>query len=269
MKAQAVVFDLDGTLLRDDKSISAYTLEVLHRAAAAGVHVIPASGRAQISMAPAMSKLRDCASCYIACNGAEIWSADDQLLHQETLPVALAKEIARFALEHHCHAQVYYGDRFYYHGSDEKARAYEQSSSMQGVPVEDLVAFIDRPICKFLMIDTREHIAALNQLAAERFAGRAAVSRSSSVYLEVNPLLASKGLALETAARLLGFDVAHTVAFGDGFNDMSMLTAAGTGVVMANAWPEMKAMVPVHCASNMDDGVAHFIEENILKEANA
>ena len=34
-------------------------------------------------------------------------------------------------------------------------------------------------------------------------------------------------------------------------------------------WPEMKEMIPVHCASNMDDGVAHFIEDNILKEANA
>ena len=268
MRAKAVVFDLDGTLLRDDKSISDYTLQVLERAAKAGVHVIPASGRAMISMKPTVDKLRHCMSCYIACNGAEIWSPGDELLHQEILSAEVAKEAARFALAHGCHAQVYYGDRFYYQGSDDRARAYEKSSSMEGVPVEDLVAFIDRPICKFLMIGDKETIAALNGLADQVFAGRATVSRSSSVYLEINPLMANKGLAIDAAGRLFGFTAADAVAFGDGFNDMSMLTAAGVGVVMDNAWPEMKAMIPVHCASNMADGVAHFIEDNILEEAN-
>ena len=269
MKAKAVVFDLDGTLLRDDKTISEYTLKVLERAVKAGVQVIPASGRAMISMKPTVDKLRHCISCYIACNGAEIWSPGDELLHQEILSVEVAKEAARFALAHDCHAQVYYGDKFYYQGSDERADAYQRSSSMQGVQVEDLVAFIDRPISKFLMIDTKETIAELNEKADKVFAGRATVSRSSSIYLEINPLMANKGLAIDAAGRLFGFTAEDAVAFGDGFNDMSMLTAAGVGVVMDNAWPEMKEMIPVHCASNMEDGVAHFIEDNILKEANA
>lgn len=268
MKAQAVLFDLDDTLLRDDRSISPYTLSVLRRASEAGVHVIPASGRAQPSMEPFVRQI-GCASCYISCNGAEIWSAEHRLLHQEALGVEDARECARFAAENDCHAQVYYGDMFYFSSNNEYARAYEKSSMMKGKYVGDLEKFIDRPLCKFLMTDRPERIAQLYEMAKARFGDRAAVTCSKPYFLEINPLRASKGLALGTAAKLLGIDPALTVAFGDGLNDMSMLTAAGTGVAVANAWAEVKARIPVHCLSNMEDGVAHFIEDNILKEAEA
>lgn len=268
MKAKAVVFDMDDTLLRDDRSISPYTQEVLHRAAKAGVHVIPASGRAQSSMMPFVDML-GCASAYIACNGAEIWSPDHQLLHQKALTVEEARECAVFAAENDCHAQVYYGDKFYYSHNGEYARAYEKSSMMKGEYVGDLLAFIDRPLCKFLMTDTPERIAELYEMAKERFAGRAAITCSKTYFLEINPLRASKGIALAEAGRILGFDASEAVAFGDGLNDLSMLQAAGVGVAMANAWPQVKEIIPVHCLSNMEDGVARFIEENILKEAEA
>ena len=49
---EAVAFDLDDTLLRDDRTISPYTIDVLRRAAATGVKIIPASGRARESMKP-------------------------------------------------------------------------------------------------------------------------------------------------------------------------------------------------------------------------
>lgn len=267
MKAKAVVFDLDGTLLRNDKSISSYTTDVLRRTAAAGIHVIPASGRAHPGIAPYVEQL-GCASAYIACNGAEIWTPRHERIHQETLSVELARICAAFAEENACHAQVYYGDKFYYSRSEEYARTYEQSSMMQGVHAGDLRTFIDRPTSKFLMTDDPERIAVLYAMAQERFAGMANITCSSTCFLEINPLRASKGIALAEAGKLLGFDVSEAVAFGDGLNDMSMLQTAGMGVAMDNAWQQVKDMIPVHCRSNMEDGVARFIEENILTEVN-
>lgn len=82
MQVQAVVFDLDDTLLRDDRTISPYTVDVIRRVAAAGIHVIPASGRARDSMRPFVEQL-GCASLYIACNGAEVWTPTHELLLRE------------------------------------------------------------------------------------------------------------------------------------------------------------------------------------------
>ena len=47
---------------------------------------------------------------------------------------------------------------------------------------------------------------------------------------------------------------------------MSMLLSAGTGVAMANAREDVKALIPTTCLSNQEDGVAHYIEQYILKE---
>ena len=65
MSIQAIAFDLDDTLLRSDGSVSDYTVEILHRAADRGIHIIPASGRTRDSMWHAVSRV-GCASCFIS-----------------------------------------------------------------------------------------------------------------------------------------------------------------------------------------------------------
>ena len=74
MKAKAVVFDLDGTLLRDDKTVSEYTLKVLERAVKAGVHVIPASGRAMISMKPTVDRAAAATLVLGEASSVSMWS---------------------------------------------------------------------------------------------------------------------------------------------------------------------------------------------------
>lgn len=262
---QAVAFDMDDTLLRDDRTISPYTIQVLRCAHAQGIHVIPASGRARDSMRPFVEQL-GCASCYIACNGAELWSSNHQLLHRETLDVALIHEIAAFAAAHQCYAQVYYGAKFYYSMHCVYADQYAASSMLEGEYVGDLTQYVKEPTTKVLMMDTPEKIASMTMQAQTLFHGRAQVTCSKPYFLEVNPLNATKGLALERASRLLHFSMANAIAFGDSLNDVSMLQAAGTGVAMQNARADVLSLIPVHCMSNMADGVAHYIEEHCLQE---
>jgi hydroxymethylpyrimidine pyrophosphatase-like HAD family hydrolase len=54
------------------------------------------------------------------------------------------------------------------------------------------------------------------------------------------------------------------LCFGDSLNDVSMLRAAGTGVCVANAREDVKALGFPLCRANSEDGVAHYIEDNIL-----
>lgn len=265
MNTQAIAFDMDDTLLRDDRTISPYTVEVLRRAARLGVRVIPASGRAQGSLRGFVEEL-GCAAAYITCNGAELWRGDHTLIHREMLDVPLARECAAFAAERDCYCQVYYGDRFYYSQRGEYAKSYAASSLLEGEYVGDVAAFIQEPTTKVLMMAAPEKIADMLAEARARLAGRAQVTCSKPYFLEINPLLATKGNALARAAEALGFDMARAVAFGDSLNDLSMLEAAGLGVAMENGREDVKALIPTHCGRNEEDGVARFIEQHLLRE---
>ncbi|MGN0778365.1 MAG: Cof-type HAD-IIB family hydrolase [Aristaeellaceae bacterium] len=265
---QAVAFDLDDTLLRDDRTISAYTVAVLRKAAAMGIKIIPASGRARESMRPYVEQL-GCASAYIACNGAEVYTPDHQPLRCSQLSPEQARMAAQFAAEHGCYAQVYAGDSFYYSMKGEHAEAYARSSRLHGVYVGDLVQFITSPTPKVLMIDEPARIAHMLMEGQALFGHQLSLTCSKPYFLEVNPPNANKGNALRWLGEYLGFATADTMAFGDSLNDMSMLTAAGHGVAMANARADVLALIPAHCPSNQEDGVAHYIQQHIFQEVHA
>ena len=257
---QAVAFDLDDTLLRDDLSISPHTVSVLRRLSAMGVRIIPASGRAQLSMKPFVDQLA-CASLYISCNGAELWSAEGHtLLHAETFSAALGREIAAFGKRHHVYAQTYAGPSFFYNEESVWAERYAVSSMLSGVYVGDLEAFIREPRSKILMMAEEAKIASMLSEAQALFQGRVSVTCSKPWFLEFNALGATKGLALLRAAEQLGLSPSDFIAFGDSLNDLSMLQAAGRGVLMANGRDSLRSLADDICHSNQEDGVAVYLE---------
>jgi len=76
---------------------------------------------------------------------------------------------------------------------------------------------------------------------------------------------ANKWAAMQRLAAYWGIATAEIAAFGDDCNDMDMLRHCGTGVAVANALEEVKAIADAVCGSNDDDGPAHWIAEHILK----
>ena len=267
----AVAFDLDDTLLRDDLTISSRTMKTLRILAASGVHIIPASGRAQLSMKSFVDQI-GCSSMYIACNGAEIWDGHTHaLLKAERFSVSLGKEIAAFGREHACYSQTYDGDTFYYNVESEWSRRYAAASMLHGVQVGDLESFIQEPRNKILMMDDEAKIASMLTEAQASFAGRASVTCSKPWFLEFNPINATKGIALSFVTDTLGLTLSDIIAFGDGLNDLSMLKAAGRGVLMANGRDSLRSECDDFCPSNQEDGVAVYLENvfhSLMTEAS-
>lgn len=263
MNIQAIAFDLDDTLLRDDRTISAYTLDVLRRAHEAGVRIIPASGRVRDSMIGFVRQI-GCADIYISGNGAQVWSPDHELLMEEALSPALAREIGQFAEDHHCYAQTYAGEHFYYNHDGYWAREYAAFASLTGFCVGNLAEYQQTSTPKVLIMDSPERIAELYGLAKERFGDRTAIACSKPTFLEINPIHATKGNALSWCASRMGFSLENTMAFGDSLNDLSMLTSVGHGVAMGNAWEAVKAHGFPQADANERDGVARYIEEHVL-----
>lgn len=263
---RAAAFDLDDTLLRDDLSVSAHTLEVFRRLHASGFVFVAASGRTLMSMKP-FTDLLGCVTLCIASNGAVIWDpASGRVLHRETFSAELGREIARFGNEYGCYAQTYSDNRFYFNKVCDYSRRYSVASRLPGECVGDLEQYICEPRSKILMMAEEDKIADMMADARGRFEGRAAVTCSKPYFLEFNPPEATKGIALRKTAAMLGLTVKDFAAFGDSLNDMAMLEIAGLSVAVANARPEVRSACDAVCLSNQEDGVACYLEELCSEE---
>jgi len=264
MMYKAAVFDLDDTLLRDDLSISSYTLSVFRALADQGFLLLPASGRSQLSMKPFVDRMPP-VPLYISCNGAEIWDGSThQVLHRETFSLETGLEINDFAKEYGAYAQAYEGDKFFFNLRGEYADRYARASMLSGVFVGDLASWMKGPQTKILMMADPPKIAAMMEDASRRFDGRLSVTSSKPHFLEFNPLRATKGNALSLAAGMLSLDLREIIAFGDSLNDLSMLTAAGLSVAVANGRPVVREACREVCLSNEEDGVARFLARRVL-----
>lgn len=78
-------------------------------------------------------------------------------------------------------------------------------------------------------------------------------------FTDITSIEADKGKGIQAIARHKGFDPSHTVAFGDGGNDLSMILQAGIGVAMANATPGLKQHADFITTSVDDDGILNAL----------
>ena len=265
---KAAAFDLDDTLLHNDLSISAYTKEVFHDLSNNGFILIPSSGRSQMSMKPFLNQIAT-VPIYISCNGAEIWDGNDQLLYRETFSVQQAHEIVAFGREYNCYAQAYGNDRFYYNQKSVFSDRYAATSMLSGEYVGDLESFIDEPQTKILMMAEEKKISVMLLEAQKRFKGKISVTSSKPYFLEFNSLLATKGIALSKVSKALSIHLHDIIAFGDSLNDLSMLKAAGYSVAVSNARLSVISQCDSICLSNEEDGVAHFLSEQVLHKGGS
>ncbi len=269
MSYRHVISDLDGTLLNEAGLMTPYTCETLRRVQAAGVGVVLASGRALSSIQPFAQAIGTTLPI-ISSNGAVIADAQTgEPILLDCVPVPEAIEAARLLEEGGYYFQSYdtsASNRFYCEAISTGSDIYRKSTLMEPCPVGKLSEFIQKPTPKLLAIVEAEAMAGLRDRLRNHFAGRLTVTNSTPHLIEITGLGVNKGNALRSLCRHLGVSPAEFIAFGDGGNDESMLTAAGMGVAMRNAQPALLEIAARICESNEDDGVAHFLARHVLHE---
>jgi len=261
----AIVTDLDDTLLNPDSALSPYTLSVFRRARDKGVRIIPASGRAAYSMQPFVRQL-DTGLPYIACNGAHLVNADHTVRETVAFAPEQARAIIRYLRENGFYVQCYRDETFYFDAECEASGNYRRSSGMHGKAVGDLETFVTFPTPKLLSVQTPAEVARLLPLITKAFPA-AAFTVSKPYFLEAEPPNVSKGSALRKLAETLRLSPERTLVFGDSLNDLTMLGYATHSVAMGNAREEVKRAARHVCGTNAEDGVARFVDEHVLASA--
>lgn len=271
MTPKLILTDLDGTLLRDDKSLSPATLESLRRAAAQGAQIVLATGRFFAGIPLELLEL-PYLRYFILMNGAKIFDRKEQrTIYQAEISLAEGEAIFDMIQPLDATVDCYQNDRglmdrrYYehldYYISDPASRAIIKNSRIPQDNFREAVRAggntIQKIQCFFPKLELRPLV--IQQL--RRDFPRLVLSCSLPANLEINAPGATKGAALLELCQTLSISPEETAAFGDGTNDLSMLQQAGCGVAMANAAKEVLAAADLIAPTNQEDGVAAILDQ--------
>jgi hypothetical protein len=260
-----LAIDLDGTLVEPLHPVRPKVLEAVAKAVAAGVRVTIVTGRMYVGAAPLVAALgvEGPIVCY---QGAVIADARTGVFERElALPNAVALRIYAAAKEHGYHVQFYADDHFYVEQRNAYADLYARISGSEPVVVASLPeAFAGRDSTKVNVVTEAERTPECAALMRRVCGDEAYVTRSNPEFVEmINPHV-DKGRTLEIVAGRHGIPMERVMAIGDSYNDVPLLRAAGFGVAMGSAPPELQREADAVVGDVEHDGVAEAIARFVL-----
>ena len=275
-----ISLDLDGTLLDSRKRLSEGNRAALEEAAAKGVAIVPTTGRF-FGMMPQAVRDLPFVRYAITINGAQVYDRQtDVAIVREEIPLGMALDIMRLLDGYDVIYDCYRSNWGWMTASlQDKAESYATDPHYVKMvrefrnPVPDLKSHLESTAAEGdvqkVMLFARNApgsdsvTRAIAEAVSERFP---AIKATSSTWnnLELNIATAHKGNALRRFAEHLGCTLDNCMALGDGTNDLSMIEAAGLGVAMSNAHPQVLAAADHVTLSNDEDGVAKAIRDFVL-----
>lgn len=261
------VTDLDGTVLIDEGEKGVRSTPRLKGALRAlearGTVVCLASGRMHESIR-IVGKDLGVQGPVISYNGAMLRGVDDSMLTHHTLDALIAGEIIDLAEERGLSMNFYCEGTLYARKIQPWWDLYQGRSSSPMKPVDTLKPLKGSRPTKLLITAHAKTILALREELTPLYEGRATVLITADEYLEVMPLEADKGHALADLAARLGLEPADVIAAGDGYNDIGMISFAGTGIAISNGRQALKDKADVVVDPPEAEGLSRYIEEHLL-----
>lgn len=264
MPPRLIALDLDGTLLDPTGRVRPRSVTALDAARAAGWWVVAATGRPPHMATDLLNATTDAFTHGVMGNGTMICSfPGPEMLLERTFAADVARHVvARLRAE---------DSRFGFALATDTGFAHERGfierlPALHGLAEPDAdVLHLDGSVAIKLMVfhherSAHELLAVLPGILGDDLQ----VSHLGADAVEIGPAGIDKGTGLAWLCEHLGIGAADVVAFGDEYNDHSMLRWAGHGVAMGNADHVTKALADEVAPSNAEDGVAVVLERLLL-----
>ncbi len=284
LKYKLIAADMDGTLLNDDLRVSERTLEAIRRYREAGGIFTISTGRAPGALSSyihvlGLDEKPEKVICNLGCMIVDSATLKPEFTSGMSGETAAA--LVRFAVPRSKFVQVYTTDGLKLSEKTPMTEIYCDAVGIDAEAVGDLAehcAATDAVVIKALLIvDEREVDGLISLLSAEfpelQFIQSTAplLQRLRAVDNDLRPTMieclsagVNKGTGLKRLAKLYGVKMSEIAAFGDSFNDIEMIKAAGLGVAMGNACEPMRKLADIVAETNNADGVAKIIEQYCL-----
>ena len=254
--------DLDGTLLRKDKSVSEENLRAIEYFKSEGGIFTFITGRVPYTSFAICEVIHPNAP-FGCINGGALYDYDDKkYIWTEQLPHS-ALELVEYVDKRveGIGIQINTFDKIYFSRENSAMELFRQAT---GTPNTVRGYYdVDEPIAKVIFGDVREEalLRVRDLLDAHQRADEFSFIRSERKLYEILPKGISKGSVLPKLADYLSVDMKKTIAVGDYNNDISMLRTAGIGIAVENAREEVKDAADYITVDNEHDAIAQIIRD--------
>lgn len=269
MAIRLVAVDLDGTALKRHRVFAERTRRAVLDALAAGILVIPATGRSYVDIPEEVRRLPGI-PCFLTSNGANIVDGTGKSLCTDLIPWIWCVKVLQILKAYDTQPSVHIkGASVNLKTADLRIVArYGNSDYFKRSSVDDLAEYVaeqKRDVEKiFAVLFEPEKKAELTARITSEFS--LGVSASSPDNIELNSLTASKGHGLSMLCERFGIGAAQTAVIGDSINDISMFAFAGCSVAMGNAEACLKEMADYETETCEEDGAARALERIVSGE---
>ena len=247
-----LITDLDKSLLRNDLTISEYTVSIFEKCRNSGYVIVIATARPFSAASEFIDIIKP--DGVVLHNGA-IVMVNNEIIKQHGIDSVKVKQIVKKIEEKYPEATI---------SAVTNNEMYTNFDFPAGFPFAK-IDFSQFPNCEANIIIVGavplEQIKTIDEYVTQ------------DLYLEINNGMfgfimnknASKWLGIKELAEYFGIDIRNTIAFGDDMNDLTMIKNCGKGICMKNGLDEVKAIADDICDENENDGIAKWLEENILQ----
>ncbi|MFF2484630.1 Cof-type HAD-IIB family hydrolase [Paenibacillus sp. NPDC058071] len=260
---QAIVLDLDGTLLGSDKSISPRNYQAVKRCFDSGIHIIIATARPPRAVNHFL-KMFSFVDYMVYYNGALVTCKSKQNERHISIPTEISQQISKFIESRVPQSIISYevNDSWY---------------TCTPVPDSHCAQLGIRPNDPKPQVVDEKYISSLSPTKilvlgcstwkdiGEQFGDHVnVIATDEGVLVQIMPKSASKEQAVQVVLSEIGVKSENVMVFGDDFNDLGLFQMSGFPVAMENAIVELKNCAAHVTDSNDNDGVAVAIERFVL-----
>lgn len=273
MKYKAIFCDFDGTLYREDHTISQTNKDAITKYIKAGGKFVVSTGRLFSAIYPKLLEL-GLDGEVIVYQGGGIYDIESK---KQIFGKYFERDMAIKALEYvesmgdNFVPLVYINDICHCRFFNEYVNTFVSICNIGYketiIPLSEYVAKSkDLPV-KVLVLMKEDCCDKFSKEGMEKFPSLAFM-RSHTFIVEIITKGINKGEACKWICNKHGIDIKDTIALGDSENDIAMIETAGLGVAMGNAMPSVKKSADFIADTNDNDGVAKVIYQFCLNEEN-
>lgn len=248
-----VFFDIDGTLINEEREIPKSTKESIEQLKESQIQVVIATGRSPYHLQPIAQELG--IDSYVSFNGSHV-VYQGKLIHDQPIPSRTVQMLDEFARENN-HPMVYQGNQQYYASHPNHPEILETYQWLKIAPPEYDPQFWQRSSIYQVMLyckdqEEKKYIHHFTDLKFIRWHDYA---------MDVIPSECSKATGVKSILEYLNILPSEAVAFGDALNDREMLSFVGMGVAMGNAHEGLKPYADLTTKHVDNGGIQHGLQQ--------
>jgi Cof subfamily protein (haloacid dehalogenase superfamily) len=253
-----IVMDLDGTLLSSDKNISDYSVSILEKCKINGIKIVIATGRSEKSSERCIKLINP--DFMILNGGALVLRKDRKIIYEKVISVETSDGILNELKKYKNNGFITIDTINNYFVNYENPPWH--SDYLHGIYYDFLKPLSQKTYKITVEIKNKEIIKELES----KYSNVNIVKFTDEDGYGIYPYEANKLIAINAIIGEENITLKNIVSFGDDFNDIEMIKNCGIGIAMENGIDEIKKIAKYICGNNNEDGVAKWIENNILKD---